>query len=140
MSRFLITFDPPLPSAVTAEPSLDLAGVDVATVVAAYPHEHNVLISIDESIFAYCPASILTVLNDIHLEWMLIRERVSHDVTLSGYTVLEAIFEQERVQFHSPAWPPAAVGDKFDATYLEDMFQAATARVWGVVRSIQDRA
>lgn len=139
MSRFLITFDPPLPLAVTAEPPLDLAGVDVIAVAAGYPHEHNILLSIDGRIFAYHPASILTVLNDIHLEWMLIRQRVSHDVTLSGYTVLEAIFERESVQFRNPAWPPAMVGNKFDATCLEDVFQAAAARVWGLVQSIQDR-
>jgi hypothetical protein len=79
----------------------------------------------------------LTVLNDLHLEWMNIRSRNSHDVTLAGYTVLEAVFEEGGFQFRDPPWPPTPVGDRFDAGYLEETFKTAAGRVWAVVRSIQ---
>lgn len=136
MSEFSIAFDPPLPTAIIMEPPLRLDELDVGAVRAGYPTEHDVLYSIDRRVFAYYPASILTVLNDIHLEWTLIQERSTHDVTLSGYTVLKAIFEQGGFQFHDPPWPPTPVGAPFDAAYLEDRFQAATAAVWGFVQSI----
>lgn len=139
LSEFLITFDPPLPPAAPLEPPLRFEELDSLAVAAAYTIEHDILYSIDGRIFAYYPASILTVLNDIHLEWTLIRERSTHDVTLSGYTVLEAIFEQGGFQFRSPAWPPAPVGERFDTVSLEAKFRAATAEVWGLVRSIQDQ-
>lgn len=138
MSEFLITFDPPLPAAAAIDPPSKLGHLDSAAVAAGYATEHDILYSIDGRVFAYYPASILTVLNDVHLEWTLIRERSTHDVTLSGYAVLEAIFEQEGFQFRSPAWPPDPVGARFDAALLEATFRAAAAEVWGVVRSIQD--
>jgi hypothetical protein len=140
VSEFLISFDPPLPAAGTTVPPLKLDGVDVAAVVAGYPHEHHVIYSIDGRAFGYCPASILTVLNDVHLEWMLIQGRRSHDVTLAGYTVLEAVFEQGGFQFRDPRWPPAPVGDRFDAADLEDKFKAATATIWSLVCAIQHPA
>jgi hypothetical protein len=137
VSELLISFDPPLPDAPTAPP-LNLTGVDVAAVTAGYPRQHNVIYSIDGRNFAYYPASILTVLNDVHLEWMHIRARISHDVTLAGYTVLEAVFEDGEFQFLDPRWPPTPVGDRFDAALLEDMFKTATDAVWSVVSSIQE--
>lgn len=138
MSEFTITFNPPLPVTAAIEPPSKLEGLDVAAITAGYVIEHDVLYAIDGRVFAYYPSSILTVLNDIHLEWTLIQERGSHDVTLSGYTVLEAIAEQGGFQFRSPAFPPMPVGDIFDATYLEDKFRMAAATVWGLVCSIQD--
>lgn len=137
MSEFQITFAPPLPPVVAIDPPMRLDHVDVATITARYRTEHDVLYSIGGMVFAYYPASILTVLNDLHLEWCLIRERGSHDVTLSGYTVLEAVFDKGYFQFRTPAWPSAPVCGRFDAAYLERKFRGAVSEVWGLVRSIQ---
>lgn len=138
MSKFAIAFNPPLPSTVPIDPPLGIGDLNAPAIITRYDTEHNVVYSIDEKKFCYYPSSILTVLNDIHLEWMCIRERRSHDVTLSGYTVLEAAFEKGSFQFFNPAWPPTPVGDRFDTLYLEDQFHLAIAAVWGLVQSIQN--
>jgi hypothetical protein len=138
LSEFLITFDPPLPAAAAIDPPSKFDDLDPVAVAAGYATEHDIRYVIDGRVFAYYPASILTVLNDVHLEWTLIRERSTHDITLSGYTVLEAIFERGGFQFRSPAWPPDPVGERFDPDCLEAKFREAAAEVWGVVRSIQD--
>ena len=138
MSEFQIAFNPPLPAVAAMDPPMRLDDVDVSAVTTGYRIEHDVLYSIGGKVFAYYTASILTVLNDLHLEWCLIRERCTHDVTLAGYTVLEAVFEEGCFQFRSPAWPPAPVCGRFEADYLERKFRSAVAEVWGLVRSIQN--
>jgi hypothetical protein len=140
VSEFLISFDPPLPDSKAVAPPATLKGVDVEAVSAGYPYEHDVIYTVAGKSFSYYPSSILTVLNDIHLEWMLIQGRNSHDVTLAGYTVLEAAFEQGGFQFREPAWPPTPLDGIFDAAYLEERFEAAVARVWGVIQSLQSPA
>lgn len=140
MSKFTITFDPPLPRVVAINPPSTLENLDVSAIASGYKTEHNVLYNLDEKVFSYYPATILTILNDIHLEWMLIRGKFTHDVTLSGYTVLEAIFEQDGFQFRDPAWPPTPVGERFDAAYLEGKFRITIATVWGLIQSIQNSA
>jgi hypothetical protein len=137
LSEFLIIFDPPLPPAVIADRPIVLEDVDIRSVSQRYTQDHDVSFAIDGEIFSYYPSSLLTVLNDIHLEWTLIQKRLSHDLTLSGYTVLEASYEHGRFQFHNPAWPPAPVGNPIDAVYLECKFRASTAAIWNLVCSIE---
>jgi hypothetical protein len=100
MNAFNIVFDPPLPEASELRDDLSLSDIDYEKVLQDIPEFYNIQYIINEETFGYRPASIMTVLNDIHLEWSLCRARKSHDMTLSGYPILKAVFDGDEVRFH----------------------------------------
>lgn len=146
MNTFDIRFSPPLrpaePYPVPGHLADWLSVSFVQHVQAAYPHEHLVQYAVDGEIFAYYPASILTLLNDLDLELALFRRRENHDMTLSGYTVLHVefqgdlarLFDPTRCDHHQHGEP---LGD-FAVADLESKFTSATSALWGLILSIQN--
>lgn len=142
MNNFTIEITPDLPQYISSEPiSFDYINIiDARVALADYPKYYEIIYHLAGKSFRYYPASILTILNDLHLEWELVRSRVAHSMTLSGYTVLEVSFEGEAALFadplkQSPSGASTLIGEPIWVLGVEEAFRAATERVLGVIRS-----
>ena len=141
MSNFSIFFHPPLPSVEIKTTDLSLEALNVRLVLDKYPVYHSIVYTIDGAKFEYYPASVITVLNDLHLELKMLEERRSHHMTLSGYTVLEVRYQNEMAQFYDPLGPATVgkevwVGKDIPCEAIEMEFMRATLEVVNLVRAI----
>jgi hypothetical protein len=140
MSNFVIEFRPALPPAPGSQGDISLKSVQVDKVLNAFPQPYDVWYDINGSRYCYYPTSILTMLNDIHLEWELIRKRESHNMTLVGYTVLEMTFTGETICFFDPVERAQGrgepIGGEFAADVIEKTFKSALDALWSLIRSI----
>ncbi len=136
MTGFSIDINPPLTIGEYSCP-ITLEGIDAESVLRNHPEEYDIEYMIGGCSFRYYPASILTVLNDLHQEWGLVRDRIPHAMTLSGYTVLEMDFEGEAVLFYDPVKTSGEtrqrVGEPTWVIAVEDAFRVATEQALGVV-------
>lgn len=139
MSSFTIEFKPELPKIKRKTASLSLDGLDFGRILTLHPQEYDVTYRIDHQVFGYYPASIVTVINDLHEEWKLARSRTSHIMTLSGSPVLEIEFEGETAIFLDPSQllgfrVRKPVGEPMSALGVEATFEAALQHVLSVAR------
>jgi hypothetical protein len=130
MSTFRIEFDPPVPAPWRSYSEISLDRLPYEQIYRAFIQEYDTIYWIDDVSFRYYPASILTVINDIHSEWELIKRRESHQMTLSGYAVLDLFFTREGVQFRHNVGPVGRrrsqpVGATFGASKIETSFKLA---------------
>ena len=130
MSEFRIEFDPPVPPAPHRYSKISLDRLQCDQITRAFSQEYDVIYCIDDKQFRYYPASILTVINDIHWEWEFAKRRESHNMTLSGYTVLDLVFTGEKAQFFDPITPSQSsgknpVGSEISAGATEVAFKSA---------------
>ncbi len=131
MSEFIIKISPELPEIVTHH-EISLDGIDFARVYKQHPEEYDVIYKIDNFSFQYYPTSIATVLNDLHQEWELVRSRTSHEMTLSGYRVLDMLINGDNVIFENPTISSEnkkQIGESFSILSVEETFRSATERV-----------
>ena len=139
MSSFRVEISPPLPPA-----SCEYEGEDIRELLAEDISQLlqvvcDVRYHVSQRLFCYYPSSILTALNDLHLEWDFVRKRASHDMTLSGYPVLTMFFNGERALFYDPVEaardPDAAplVGE-LDGACVEREIKSALDAVWSLIR------
>lgn len=70
--------------------------------IANVTGEYNLTYSVSGQRFCYYPSSLATLLNDILWEWQLMKDRKAHQMTLSGYTVLEADFDGDDALIYDP--------------------------------------
>lgn len=140
MSSFRITISPPLPYQDVTPSDVLLDDLDYARILLSHTQEYDLTYHVDSFEFRYYPASIITVLNDIHEEWILARQRANHDMTLSGYTVLRIEFEQDNVVFSDPL-PNDQVGYKslnfiFNANVVEEEFLTVLKSIYSFARKV----
>lgn len=128
MGKFTVEIEPSVPPALVVPSKLSLDGLDYNKVLSNIPGEYNIRYYVEEESFTYYPASILTITNDIFLEWELTQKRESHNMTLSGYTVLTMIFKNDYVYFIDPTSvhnepEVRQVGGRFDPYIVENMLK-----------------
>ena len=135
---FEIDIAPHLPVVEITPGSVDFSRLDFARIIENVTGEYDIRFIINERRFSYYPSSVLTVLNDLHLELDLFRLRKPHDVTLSGYTILRVRFEDRSAIFVDPVEElhgdvnRATCGDAI-ASDVEQKLQSAVRNVWSVV-------
>jgi len=139
VSTFTIEFEPELPKVKRKTASLSLDCLDFARILTVHRQEYDVTYRIDNRVFSYYPASIATVINDLHQEWELARSRTSHLMTLSGYPVLEIEFEGETALFLDPAQllgfrVRKPIGEPVSPIVIEATFQSALQHVLSVAK------
>lgn len=138
MKPFEIKFDPQIDVNPAKYREGFIEDLDVAAVMASIAGLYNVEYHINGIPYSYYPSSILTVLNDIHLERELMRRRESHHMTLSGYTVLRAEFRGRDIYIfdpvvygdHASARPPIAT---MKAEIVDDAFERALDRLYALI-------
>lgn len=138
MTVFKIEIDPALPESAHGEP-MSLENINAGNVLDQHRENYDVVYHLDDRAFRYYPANILTILNDLHQEWELVRSRTPHLMTLSGYTVLEIVFEGGAAVFLDPlegsAGEKKRIGDAVWVVAVEEAFRSATEQVLSVVRN-----
>jgi len=139
VSTFIIEFKPELPKIKRKTASLSLGGLDFQRILTVHTQEYDVTYRIDHRLFCYYPASILTVINDLHQEWELARSRTSHLMTLSGHPVLEVEFDGETALFLDPVQllgfrVRKPIGEPISSSAVEATFEAAFQHVLSVAK------
>lgn len=139
MATFKIEIDPAMPESAQVAP-MSLEDIDAGNVLDHHPEQYDIIYHLDGRSFRYYSADILTILNDLHQEWELVRSRTPHLMTLSGYTVLEITFEGESAVFLDPvdglANEKKRIGDPIWVVAVEEAFHSATEQVLSVIRGI----
>jgi hypothetical protein len=139
---FEIIITPPIKYAGISLPPPDFGCLNISRIKRDYQTQHDVWYVVDENIFTYYPTDIITVLDDLTVEWMLAVERKSHDMTLCGYTVLEIRYSGEMARFFDPGARSKGgelpVGDEMDSAYIEKVFADIVSTVWGFVLSLSN--
>lgn len=137
MSTFSISFKPNIGEVGDCNFPQSISDMDVSSLMVRYPTQYEVSYRIDEIIFTYYPSSIITLINDLWLEFEKLLNRDNHDMTLSGYTVLKMDFKDGKVVFFDPSRDSSSlsqVGDKFDLIDIDIEFRRALSAVWNYVR------
>lgn len=116
---------------------LDFSVLDFKRITENCPSEFDIRYLLDGRRFSYYPASILTILNDLHLELGLFQKRKPHDITLSGYTILRVSFLGEFAVFTDPVEElhgdmGRAVCGNVIAIDVEESMRNAVQNVWSV--------
>lgn len=99
---FSIEIQPSVPAESEVCLPADFSNLDYEAILRQHSEEYDVLYHVDGQIFGYYPSSVVTVLNDLHWEWEQTRDRLSHSMTLSGYTVLTIEFIGDLAFFSDP--------------------------------------
>jgi hypothetical protein len=78
-------------------------------------------------------------MGDLYFEWECAKKRLSHLMSLSGYTVLEVVYKSGSAEFFDPAdfginRKPIS-GLKVDPINLENSFRDAAAAVWELIKT-----
>ena len=138
MSSFTIELRPPVPPAPYPQENISLSDLNLRELLDNFQQEYDIIYHIGGKTFCYYPASIVTVLNDIDWELQLIKKRESHLVSLSGYTVLELLFDDGKAVFYDPverAHNSAAkpIDDAFDPINLEKAFKECLDSIWYLI-------
>jgi hypothetical protein len=142
MDKFIIEITPELPKLISDEIiSSDYINlIDTKVVLAELSDQYEIIYHLAGNSYRYYPASILTILNDLHIEWELIRSRVPHAMTLSGYTVLAIDFVGEAALFADPldrstSGASKRIGEPIWVLSVEEAFRIAIERVLRAIRS-----
>lgn len=140
MNHFKIMLDPPIPRAPGVYPKISLDMIDLDKTIQAVSQEYNIYYLAAGRYFTYYPASILTIINDIDLEFTLIQKRKSHLMSLSGYTILEMVFTGERVYLFEPfdvlGSEKKPIGAAFEASYIEQAFKVTLDSLWHLIKAV----
>jgi hypothetical protein len=108
---------------------------------ALYETEYNIKYIVIGKVFEYYPSSLSTIYNDIQWEWEKIRNHESHDMTLSGYTVLKLRCVGEVAEIYNPLLrgDPALRDGTLVSVKMRDLekkFQIARNSIWRKVVEI----
>jgi hypothetical protein len=133
MNNFAIKIEPGLPE-TPFHGSISLDEIDAKGILSRHPEKYDIIYNVGGQAYRYYPASILTILNDLHQEWELIRSRKSHAMTLSGYTVLNMDIDGEAVMLRDPlSTIGQPVSDVIWVVAIEEAFREATEKVLGAI-------
>ena len=105
--------------------------IDVKSINKNYKIEHRLEYRIGKNVFTYYPASIITILNDLDLELCLIKKRISHSMTLSGYEVLRMEIDSDKATLFDPTSRSGSnkIAGVFLVDELESKFQKSIIEV-----------
>ena len=101
MSVFSIRVDPILERPITSFREISPTPQEWE-LLTTLPQEYNIMFYVEGKLYCYYPSSLATALNDLLWEWDRAKSCKSHEVTLSGYTVLDIVFHDKIVDIHDP--------------------------------------
>ncbi len=135
MREFEIRISPPIPHLDRNVVDVDLSCLDYAEIAANVTRRYNVAYIVNGRVIEYRPTDITTVLNDLHNELELIEGRLSHDMTLCGYAVLEMVIEQSYADIYEAISPPVGerpepLAARINLPLLETEFRNSLSAVW----------
>jgi len=136
MSAFEIEIEPAVrESAQSYDPDL-IYKLDFQTIEAVFQQEFSLFYSFSGRRFGYYPSSIITIINDVHLEWTNIVSRKSHEIKICGYTVLLMDMEHDIASVFVPSLDDRKeVGMGLDAGLLERKFRSKLNDLYGLIKS-----
>lgn len=141
MNGFEVEISPPLPSVPDGKCIMSIQDMDLGKIYESFPQEYFIKYHVNDLTYCYYPSSIVTIINDIFWELDLIKERKTHEMTLSGYCVLEMVFENEQVLFFDPVERTknalaSSIADPFAIEAVEKQFKMAANSLSHLVRSV----
>ena len=117
--------------------AIEWDAIDVAAASDRF-RKYDVHYVVDGRVYGYYPASLLTVLNDLAQELELCERRESHEMTLTGYTVLILEFGEAGGTFADPVMRGARltggqIGEPMDPDDICAAFRSAVRDVWSIM-------
>lgn len=133
MSEFIIRFNPQLGEGT----EYVRVPLDISPTIEMYDTSHllDIQYEIGTHTFGYYPAAPIVILNDLISELQLVKSRSSHDMTLSGYKILEMDVVGTNVILYDPVATVQngyrkAIERPLDVTKVEQAFEKAIGAVW----------
>jgi hypothetical protein len=123
------------PSSLLDKP-VDWNQVNSIAIFRSISQEFSVVYRVNDRSYAYYPSHILTTLGDLNTEWELSLSRTSHEMTLSGYTILNVKFQGGDAIFFDVDQNvelPSATVYRAAAEHVEREFARATSLVWNYI-------
>lgn len=122
--------------------AIEWDAIDVAAAGDPFK-KYDVRYLVDGRVYGYYPASLLTVLNDLAQELELCERRESHEMTLSGYTVLILEFDEAGGTFSDPvvrgARPAGGqIGEPMAQEEICAAFRSAVHDIWSITPRIRN--
>ena len=144
MAEFCIEIEPALPphslSLTAPIPDHPSAVIDVRRIYSAYNIEHTLDYKLSSGHpYRYYPTDILTVLNDLQLELKTMQSREDRDMTLVGYTVLQAMIRGDKVESLQASKGTPSLG-LFSLAQIVEALEVALHDVWCFVQHLQQTA
>ena len=141
MSRFSISFYPELPREIPDNSEILPAAVDWRRVLNRVTQQFDLEYIVNGRRVRYYPSPIIQTVDDLISELQQIRTRKSHTVLLSGYPVLDVMFEGDLVRFyyaHELAFQQRKpINGAIHAEEIERALQFSLRQVWSVVRAAE---
>jgi len=103
MTDFSIKFDPELPDGPSVSLPLSRSGLEPKIEDYGIGNDVDVRLIINNRSYSYYPTSAWTILNDLHREWELTKQRQDHDILLCEYPVVFVSFINESAVFYELA-------------------------------------
>lgn len=131
---FEVPFEPELPDHGTVAPPKKVSWAFAYGVADGQP-DHDLRYMICDKVVSYCPASLAQILTDLLGELEALESGRSHNVSMSGYTVLLAEFAGDKVIFRDPGPDGDAMG-KMPVADVRAALRNASARLWAYLKAL----
>lgn len=125
---FAVIFEPELPDLGLLAPPSKVSWT-LAYDAAERQPAHDLRYVICGKVIGYYPASLATLLGDLRGELAALRAGNTHNVSMSGYTVLVAEVSEDTVLFRDPGPDAELVGSAPIAAVRTEL-ERASARLW----------
>lgn len=136
-SVFDIEFDPKIRGSHKLYNPVDVRSIVPKASYYDIGHYYDVRYVICGERFQYYPAPILSVINDLDLELTLVRDRQSHEMTLSGYAVLNVDFVKDGALFRRiGSRSTTLMCDPIQASHMEMKLSRALSSIYGRLKKM----
>lgn len=136
MDMFTVQIHPPVDTSQNnLRDPLKSDDINAIAIYRSIKREFDIEYIIAEMVFKYYPSHALTALMDLNYEWELCRQKKDHEVTLSGYPIIDLKFDVGEAIFRDIVWPNSVIG-RVNIINVENELRKATSQMWNVVRKI----